>query len=214
MVRLHDSYLSFMGCLPGKYATLDAGGTKYWDRWPIRIEDAEALAKARHYPTVPRKSAPHPSMRPQLPTYAGRREQFLAQYRGGTEHTPVVDCGPEPEHPTLAAYRHEAINFAERHNKFFGQLCDPNLDVIAKGTNRAGSLVEIDAAQWDRPDRFVDFQMGDIWDDVSGGIFGTMSVAGRFYGPVSRWNFEVLLRQACRASRRAPLESFRPWGTL
>jgi hypothetical protein len=56
-----------------------------------------------------------------------------------------------------------------RYKEFFDQIRGPQPKLIANGTTADGLHVEIDAAQWDRSDRFVEFGTGDVWARMADG---------------------------------------------
>ncbi len=87
---------------------------------------------------------------------------------------------------TRAALIRPAIDILlDRHQKFFDQLRGPQPKLVAKGTTSDGLHTEIDAAQWNRSDRFIDFRNGDVWDKTEGGrmLWSGVSLAER--GPAA-----------------------------
>ncbi len=112
---------------------------------------------------------------------------------------------------TRAALIRPAIDILlDRHQKFFDQLRGPQPKLVAKGTTSDGLHTEIDAAQWNRSDRFIDFRNGDVWDKTEGGrmLWSGVSLAER--GPAAtHWLAATAspTRNGCAARRPRSISS-------
>jgi hypothetical protein len=137
-IKIADAYRQFMGDTPPPTVLLShESGLLYLTRWPLKIAAGD-LFSAHAFQLAPRPSQAAPG-----------RVLF--------EH------GPIPASELKRLHQH-ADECALKHNTFFGQLGGDVPVAIAFGVTSNGHPVEIPAAQWDRTDRYVDLETGDVWD--------------------------------------------------